>query len=238
MRKFGFVLAGTLAALSLGFSANAGTVKVKYALSGSVVAGGILPIGPPGTGGLTLEYSGIGSTGTTIVHGPVHVKKFAFHQPLAVGPIPVLFPDTVTGMVSVYGFPSAPGTLASSGGLLLGPISAIIGGSLHCFGATCTGAGFPASVTVPISVPLTGANAFALSAPGAATLGSSLLPAFAFAPLSFGTALTFAGFVLTATLSAVEISRVAVPEPTSFSLLGLGILGLAGSAWRVRRNRR
>jgi hypothetical protein len=103
--------------------------------------------------------------------------------------------------------------------------------------SACTTALSPpltASVPIALSLVLPGGAAITLAAPGAATTGSTLNPSFAFDPIVLGTIL---GLPYTLNLSAQEVSRHVIPEPTTLPLVALGLAGAALAGRRVRRSK-
>ncbi len=240
MKKLVLVLAAAFGVAAGAPSAQALPVDITYGLSGvlAVPAVGIPALGPLGSGSLTIRYSAASANSglasvplppgalVGLSSGPVHLQLLTFMQVIGFA----FAGDVFTGMVSAMAGPSAPGLLAAGGTLMIGPVSGGFAGTIHCAGATCAGVGLPVSVMVPIGGPFV--------APLAALLGPppSIALAFPLAPFPVG---TFAGFVITAMLSATEVSRHVTPEPTSAALLGLGLLGLASiGGWRARRGRR
>ena len=235
MRKLSLALVTAFGMTAVAPAAHALPVSITYALTGVVSVQSLaLPVGPAGTGYLALQYSATpGNAGLAsiplppgasvgLASGSVHLQGFSFMQVvnLAVGGA------AFTGFANVFGGASAPGALAG-GNLSVGPAPATIMGQFHCTGAPCPGFGFPISIPQPLSGPLAPMIAAVVGLPPGIAL------AFALNPFVVG---SFAGFPLTAMLTATEVSRHVIPEPTTAPMLAIGLVALA--AWRARRGRK
>jgi hypothetical protein len=228
--------------LGLGIAApkaHATALDVTYNLSGALTVAGALPAGNL-TGTVTVRYTAPGLTafisGPTgnPIHGPVHVQGGGLTAAINIDSLPSLVPGMTGTLVGAIN-PSGIGSLASPGNLFISSATGTIFGPLHCMAnATHCGSLSPPmvpSVPLPVSMPFH----FLLNAP-TVTSGGILLPTFIASPM---TVASMAGLPITATLTMSEVGRHVVPEPTSFSLVGLGLLGLAGGvSWRARRARR
>jgi hypothetical protein len=224
MRKS--VLSVVLFVLGMAPAAQAVPVEVNYSVSSTLTLPALaLTLGTL-TGSSTIRYVGTGLNTTNGPAGgfaaPARIQSFNAAGPLAFAVGTASF----TGSVAAAAPAQVNGALASAGGALTLPLAGSASGSIHCTGALCAGVGLPASVPVPISLVfntvLSDASAVP-TGPGALTLVGALG--------------TFAGFTIIATTTLTEISRTVVPEPGTASLVWLGLTGLAGARWHLRRRR-
>jgi len=233
-----------VSALLLGFgiaapNAHATALDVTYNLSGALSVAGAIPAGNL-TGTVTVRYAAPGLTGLISmtgtgnpIHGPVHVEGGNLAAAINIGSVPSLVPG-MTGNLAGAINPSGIGNLASSGNLFISSATGMLFGPLHCLAtpAKCGSLSPPMIPSVPLSISMP--FHLILNAP-AVTSGGNLFLTFTALPMTVATML---GLPVTATLTFSEVGRhVAIPEPTSFSLVGLGLLGLAGGVgWRARRS--
>jgi hypothetical protein len=146
--------------------------------------------------------------------------------------------DVITGLLNptATGLFSLSGSLMSSGVLTIGPINIWDAGMLHCQGATCTALGFGAQ-SVPQAFTI-GQAALFLVFPNAATPGSYLNLSFS-GSANIG---SLFGYNVIAQTTGQEVGRhFTTPEPSTGSLIGIGLLlglGAAQAASRARRAQR
>jgi hypothetical protein len=213
-------------ALTFGTSAQAAPVDVTYAISVSIDIPAFATTAFSGTGDLTVRFQN-GTPGSHASPGPITVlggNAFVAGTFSLVG-------DLFSGFQNIVWAGGGSGSATGAGAFNLSTVGLIASGQIHCTGATCAIASLPASVPVPLTggtVPFAGAGTLY----GFPSVG----------PQSFvasGPAGTFGGISLSATVTGVEISRVhQVPEPTSASMIGLGLLAaaaLGGAARKLRR---
>lgn len=213
-------------ALLLAAPVRAATLSVEFDLTGSTVSllGGVISVPPDGAvtvGGGRITFLADAFTQQAVA-GPAQLEDFAFALSLDAD---LLGQAHVTGTVAGSQQGSAFASLgpALTQVSLLAPFQVLYTGTVQCAGTGCGALGtFP----VFVGTPLTFLGALAvgnLASVGNATLQASL-------PFSL------AGFTGVLHLSGAEVSRVFVPEPSSFGLLGLGLAALAAGA--ARRHRR
>jgi len=249
MRKNTVALVALAALWGVASTAQAVTIEVQYNLSGVVTALGALPIGPPSTGTMKVSYSATGPSPGAIVHGPVHLLSYSFSQVMNL-PLVGLIPVLLTGNSNYTAPASALGTLNATG-LAIGPMLLNMTGFVHCNGVGTPGVNtgclsggatkggspntlpFPNSIPVPIATSFPGALLFsatgAASGPGATVTFANVFAGFMSIPGFPPITLTIPALVGT------EVARTYVPEPSSLSLVGLGLAGIAGFAARLRR---
>jgi len=230
MRK-AVLAVGLFVLMGLAPVARAVPVEVTYSVSTVVT----LPLLGIQLGTLTgqsrIRYLGTGANTTTGPVGgfvaPARIQSFVAAGPLNFQ-ILALATGTFSGFASVADFGNVNGSVAGLGGPVLLPIAATAGGTLHCAGAVCANplVNIPASVINQIALVF---NTVLSDATAFPSVGNILTLVGGFG--------TFGGVSLTATSTLNEISRTAVPEPGTASLVWLGLVGLAGARWRVRRRR-
>jgi len=209
-------------------SARAGTITIDFDLTSSSIAllGGILNIPPDGS--------------ITAASAQVTVQASNLTSPSAgaaqLGNLMVV--ATVNGTVGsavllTGGFSAAQnggGAGSLSGGLAnlaMATLTLNLNGLVNCIGGLCSAIGtFPVSAVNSASV-LTGIGNLGIG--GLGTLGAATLNGV----LSF----TIGGATAVLSMVGQEVSRTYVPEPNTFALVGLGMLGLAGLGWRRTRSR-
>lgn len=214
MHRYSMVLALLFSVAAPIRSARAATIAVPYSVTGSIYS---TDLGGALAGSFnaiqTIYYQGSGLL--TLTHGPIQLVSGS--QSVLTN-ILVLGAFNLTGMntTSVTGF----GSLASNGIATMMVARINTGGYIHCFDLTALGCQvfvmFPASVMLP----QTGSVSFQLLA-GSLGVGQP--------PLNF-TVLggNVGGSATTTTWTFSEIAgRHIVPEPTTGSLVSLGMLGLA-----------
>ena len=183
------------------------------------------------TGQSTIRYLGTGANTTSGPVGgfvaPARIRSFQASGPLSFT-VAAAGTGVITGFVNLSAGGQVNGSVAALGGPVLLPIAATPTGFIHCTGALCGNPliSLPVSVSVPISLVF---NTVLSDAAAFPSVGNVLTLVG-----NFG---TFGGVPLTATSTLNEISRTAVPEPGTAALVWLGLVGLGGARWRVRRQR-
>jgi len=243
MKKSALVLIAVLA-LGVPSIAGAAAMDVTYSVGGNMMLAGAVPMVPVVAGAVTVRYAatGTGFSGSAgnVQHGWANLMAGNMGGMIALS-VPAFGIPLMTGPFNAV-LPRAGAVLGSSGTLTLGPVLPAVTGFLHCQGsaAACSGVNpmLPPSVPIPLGYLLTGMTPIAMVAPSAATPGSNLNPIFAFNPILMG---TMAGLPYTLNLTAQEVSRhlvdEAVPEPTTLTLVGLGLVGVALAGRKARRTR-
>ncbi len=228
--KCRFALTAAALAMLLASPVQAGTIKIDFDLSNSIISilGGILTIPPDGsitasTASVTIQGNSI----TTPVAGAASLSNLSLQATVN---------GTVGGSVLLTG--NITGTqVGAAAGVLTGGLANLAIGTLTLNLSAlinCTPAG-PCSIlgTFPISVmsltPITGVSSLGVG--GLGTFGNGTLNAIL--------SITIGGNSALITLVGQEISRTftpSVPEPGTFGMFGLGMLGLAAMGWRRSRN--
>jgi MYXO-CTERM domain-containing protein len=229
MRKAVFSI-GLLLLMSLAPAAKAVPVEITYSVSSVITLPALATVLGTMSGTATIRYVGTGANGTTGIGGfvaPARVQSFNASGPLSFT-VAALAPGTITGVATVSEGANSNGALAAPLGALTLPFAGPGGGFIHCFGPLCSHplVAIPASVTIPISLVF---NTVLSDATAVPSVGSILTLVGGFG--------TFGGVPLTATSTLTEISRTAVPEPGTASLVWLGLAGLAGARWHRRRRK-
>lgn len=226
--------AGLLLLLGAAPTAQAVPVDVVYSVSTSAaVLSGAIPIGTF-NGTATIRYRGSGTfSSPTIDHGPARLMSWNSAGPInvTVGTAVVTGSQTFATGIQWMG---VTGTLKSTGLIFL-PLSGVGNAAAHCTntgaGTACTGViGLPSSVPtsgpIPISTVLV-------------ALGSAPITTGAGDPMTtfslFGLLGTFNGIAIEGTSTFTELSRTQIPEPSSLSMLWLGLAGLAAGRSYLRR---
>jgi len=221
-------VATVLAVLLASPSARAGSIGIDFDLSNSVISilGGILTIPPDGSiASATATVTIQGSSLSNPTPGAAALSDLTLQASVdgTVGGV-----VTLTGDIAATQVGSAPGSLtAGLGNLMISSLSLNLSALINCTGGLC-----PAVGTFPISVmtitPISGVGNLGVG--GFGTIGNATLNAIL--------AITLSGNSAVINLVGQEISRTftpSVPEPGTFGMLALGLLGLAGLGWRSRR---
>jgi hypothetical protein len=237
MRKLALTT-GLLVLLGFGGNAQALSIDVQYNVSSSLaVLNGLLPVGSL-SGPITVRYSG-NAAGTAIVPGKARILTWQGNGPISVVS-PLLGGASVTGTQSLAGGLQSQGGFTFGGNLLL-PLAGAGAATIQC---NITVGGLPgaclaAPLSLPTGVPLPGPASVSTVLLGLATApittgAGDMLGTFSMSGF-FG---SFGGFPISGTSTFTEVSRTATPEPSSLSMLWLGVAGLAGArSWSRRRAR-
>jgi hypothetical protein len=208
-------------------SAQAGTITVDFDLTNSTVAllGGILNVPPDGSiTAASAQVTVQGSNATNAGAGAAQISNLMLMATIngTVGSAVVL-----TGGISGTQLGGGAGSLSAGlANLIVTTLSLNLNGVINCFGGMCPALGtFPVSAVNSVSV-VTGWN---LGMAGLGTLGA--------ASLNGVLSLAIAGNTAVVNLVGQEVNRTFVPEPNTFALVGLGMLGLAGLGVRRARPR-
>ncbi len=214
-------------AFALGGAANAGVITAQYDLTGSTVTTNT-PLGSDVdqiTGTVTVQY-GAATINAPISWAAVVAGNSTTTIQQTFGTSLVLTGSTTTTV-------TAPGTGGPIGAatIALAPAPGGMTGSIHCTGGLCGLAGFPASVPQP----QTGPASLVLATAGGLvfTSGQAGLGHWNAVPYT----ITASAATLTFAYVGQEISRSFIPEPGTASLLGLGLVALAGAGRFTRRLR-
>jgi len=218
-------------------AAQAVPVDVVYSVSTSAaVLNGAIPIGSF-SGTATIRYRGSGTFSSPVVdHGPARLMSWNSAGPIsvAVGTALITGSQSLSTGIQWMGM---TGTLQSTGKIFL-PLRATGTAAAHCTntgaGTSCTGViGLPSSFPTSGPLPISTVLAALASAPITTGAGD---PKATFS--LFGLLGTFNGIAIEGTSTLTELSRTQIPEPSSLSMLWLGIAGLAGGrSWLRRRQR-
>jgi hypothetical protein len=202
-------------------AARAGQITIDFDLSGSSISilGGAIVVPPDGSitsAGTTLQVQGSGNANASA--GPARLRSLMLAG--TISPTTLLGGAvTVSGGVSASQIGSAAGvlnpalTLAAFGGTGVLSINALI----NCTppGSSCSLLGLPISISGPQTFsPFGSFQVGSINNVGNATLGGQL-------------SLTLGGLTAVLNLVGTEISRTYVPEPSTFSLLGMALIGVA-----------
>ncbi len=208
-------------------AARAGQITIDFDLSGSSIAilGGAIVVPPDGsiTSAFTkLQVEGSGNAAAS--SGPARLESMTLAGTISGTLLGGAM--TVTGGVNASQIGSAAGllnpalTVAAFGGPGVLSINALINCSP---GTACSLLGLPISITGPQTFsPFGSFQVGNINNVGNATLSGQL-------------SLTLGGLTAVFNLVGTEISRTFVPEPSTFSLLGIALIGVA--ACRRRRVR-
>jgi hypothetical protein len=210
-------------------SARAGTITVDFDLTSSTVAllGGILNIPPDGS--ITAASAQVTVQGSNLTSPSAGAAQLSNLMVMATinGTVgsSVLLTGTFSGTQLGGGAGSLSGGLAN---LIVATLTLNVNGLVNCFGGLCGALGtFPISAVNSVSV-LTGFGSMGIG--GLGTLGAATLNGLL--PLTIG------GNTMALSLVGQEVNRTfVIPEPNTFALVGLGVLGLAGLGWRRTRPR-
>jgi hypothetical protein len=219
---------GVVVALVAFSPASALPVNVTYSMTYAYFAPATATTVLQGTGQLTVEFAN-GTSGGHVGSGPLHIASGTAMLNGTFTAIVFGTPIMFTGM-QVDTFVSGAGMVNSLGAFTLMSIGHIASGMVHCSGALCGLAGFPASNQIALT-----------SGPRSLNFGGNLLGFPSVGPQSFAGAgqgsMTPQGGFQQITVTGQEISRVVVPEPGTGLLLGCGLagFGIALTYWRRRR---
>lgn len=206
--------------------ARAGQITIDFDLSGSSISilGGAIVVPPDGSitsAGTKLQVEG--SSNANASAGPARLESLTLAG--TISPTTLLGGAvTVSGGVNASQIGSAAGvlnpalTLAAFGGTGVLSINALI----NCTppGSSCSFLGLPISVSGPQTFsPFGSFQVGSINNVGNATLAGQL-------------SLTLSGLTAVFNLAGTEISRTYVPEPSTFSLLGVALIGVAACRWR------
>ena len=208
-------------------AARAGQITIDFDLSGSSISilGGAIVVPPDGSitsASTKLQVEGSGNASASA--GPARLESLTLAGTVSGT---VLGTMTLTGGINASQIGSAAGllnpalTLAAFGGAGVLSVNALI----NCTpGAACIALGtFPISVTGPQTFSPFGSFQIGnINSVGNATLAGQL-------------SLTLSGLTAVFNLAGTEISRTYVPEPSTFSLLGVALIGVAACYRRRSR---
>ena len=209
-------------------SALAGTITIDFDLTNSSVAllGGILNIPPDGS--ITAASVQVTVQGSNLTNASAGAAQLSNLMLMATINGTVGGAATLTGGLSGTQLGGGAGNL--SGGLAnlaMATLTLNLNGLVNCFGGLCPALGtFPVSAVNSVSV-LTGIGNMGIG--GLGTLGAATLNGLL--------SLTIGGATAAVSLVGQEVNRTYIPEPNTFALVGLGMLGLAGLGWRRTRPR-
>jgi hypothetical protein len=208
--------------------ARAGTITIDFDLTGSSVAllGGILNIPPDGS--ITAASAQVTVQGSNLTNASAGAAQLGNLMLMATINGTVGSAVVLTGSFSATQLGGGAGSL--SGGLAnlnVATLTLNLNGLINCFGGLCPALGtFPISAVNSVSV-LTGFGSMGIG--GLATLSAATLNGVL--PLTIG------GNTAALTLVGQEVNRTFIPEPNTFALVGLGMLGLTALGWGRTRPR-
>lgn len=204
--------------------ARAGSVRIDFDFSGSSlsVLGGLINVPPDGninaaTGQIAVQSAGVSSLAAP---GAAALRSFNLNATVNANTLGLV----ITGPASAALLSPVPGALtAGLGNLILNPGNLSLNAFVNCSGTGCATLGFPLSVTGPQPVNF-------------ATLPINNINSIGNATIAGLFSMTIGGFTAVLSLVGTEVSRTYIPEPGSFGLVALGLVGLA-SAGAARRRR-
>jgi len=209
-------------------SARAGTITIDFDLTGSGVAllGGILNIPPDGS--ITAASAQVTVQGSSATNAAAGAAQLGNLMLVATVNGTVGSAVALTGGFSAAQIGGGAGSLSGGlGHLNMATLTLNLNGLVNCIGGLCSALGtFPVSAVNSPSV-LTGFGSIGIGNLG--TLSAATLSGV----LSF----TIGGASAVLSLVGQEVNRTYIPEPNTFALVGLGMLGLAGLGWRRTRPR-
>lgn len=240
MRKLALAT-GLLILIGFAPTVQAIPVDVTYSITGTTaVLTGAIPIGSF-SGTATIRYRGSGTISAPEVdHGQARIMTWNTSGPVnasggLLGTAVITGAQTLNTGIQKMGL---IGTLKSSGLIFL-PLAGTGTASAECnnvgAGTNCTGViGIPAGI--PTSGPLAIDTVMAALASAPITTGAGDVKAtFSL----FGQLGTFNAIAIEGTATLTELSRTQIPEPSSLSMLWVGLAGLAGArSWQRGRTRR
>jgi hypothetical protein len=236
MKKLAIVVSAVFAVAGLVSTAHAATIDVDYTLGGpgfvQVGGSGTATFGPPvvTNAKAKLRYDSTATPPGSIVAGAVHIQSFSFFQPFSIKTLFSVPSATVNGYIGFQFYASQLGALSAGGGLALPALAGVQPLPIHCNAAACAIFGLTGftSVTFSAGTPFTGLSLLGTghlgTAPGALALSVPQLTNFLGASVTFN-------------VTGTEVSRTFIPEPTTGSMLALGLLGLAAFSGLARRRR-
>ena len=229
MRRIAFA-ASLLALVGFTPAAKAVPVDVTYNVTTTLqVLGGALGIGS-GVGTTTVRYRGAAGNPTT---GSAQIRTINLANTINVNGAVLGQSWIITGTQMLTAGPVAPrGTVTGSWNFAI-PLTGVGLANIHCTNTVatpvngCTGLSLPSSI--PVAAPISiGTTLAGTAAPGPFPTTFTVSGIFG----------TFQGISITAISTLSEASRTTIPEPTSLSLLWIGLAGLAGGrSWQRRRTR-
>jgi hypothetical protein len=220
---------GVLAVLVASAPAHAVPVNVTFSMNYNFFAPAVATNVLYGPGTLTVQFAN-GTSGGHVGAGALHVVSGTAMLNNTFNAIVLGNPITFTGM-QFDTFPgSGTGAITAGGMFSLMTVGHVASGMLHCTGALCGLAGFPASQQIPLT-----SQARPISFAGVMLGFPSVGPA-SFANAIGQGSMTPQGGFQQITASGQEVGRQVVPEPGTGLLLGVGLaaFGIATNVWRRR----